>query len=101
MFCFGIDSFRVFGNSSGILNWDNGTHRLNKSLLNYWCDRITLLKSYFSKLSIDHTFRENNDVADALSKEALDGDVGILHWEEWVERALTLSGSVPFFSDII
>lgn len=26
MFCFGIDSFRVFGDSSGIVNWDNGTH---------------------------------------------------------------------------
>lgn len=57
--------------------------------------------SWFSDLNIDHVFRENNDVADALSKEALDGEVGYLYWEEWVEGFHTHSGSMKFLEEVI
>lgn len=97
----GMDSLRIFGDSLVIIKWANKLVHLDNVLLHHWCLRISGMLNRFLDLSIEHTYRENNDVADSLSKEALDGDPGILQWEEWVDEQMVLSGSMSsFFSEM-
>lgn len=68
--------------------------------LKHWRDRVKILMYWFQDLTTDHIFREFNDVADSLSKLALDGEAGVLHQEEWEEDALSQKGSMWSFDDV-
>lgn len=93
----GIDSLIFYGDSLVVINWENKQAKLENTQLYHWCSRIAFLVSHFVDLSINHVYRENNDVADTLSKEALDGDPGVLLWEEWIHGSCAHSGSISSF----
>lgn len=92
-----IDSLKVYGDSMVIINWANRQAKLENTLLYHWCNRISFLLNRFLDLSIVRVYRENNDVADSLSKEAPDGEPRVLFWEEWVDGLCAHFGSISSF----
>lgn len=92
-----IDSVKVFGDSLVIINWANKQANLENTLLHHWCQRTSFMLNNFLDLSILHVYKENNDVADSLSKEVVDGERGALYWEEWVDGICAHFGSLNSF----
>lgn len=68
---------------------------ISSNLANY-IYLLTMLDG-FRDLTIEHTYRVNNDVADSLSKLALDGVPGVLLWEEWIEDICVHLGFINSF----
>ena len=67
----GIPMLNIFGDSTVIINWANYQASLDSPCLSHWCMDTKCLMSFFSNLSIKHTYREHNQRTDSLSKEAL------------------------------
>lgn len=61
-----------------------------------WCIRIQEDLSLRHTYSLDHIYREFNTQADKLSKLALDGDEGLLFWEDVCEDVVVDAGSLYF-----
>ena len=67
----GIPLLNIFGDSTVIINWANYQASLDYPCLSHWCMDTRIMMSCFSIMSIKHTYREHNQRADSLSKEAL------------------------------
>jgi hypothetical protein len=50
-----------------------------------WKDRILEIEKSFSTLRFAHIYREENGVADALSKKALQAPEGKIQYNKWIE----------------
>lgn len=86
----GLDTIRIFGDSSVIINWANKKANLKNVSLQNRCNKTFSLMDKFQNISIAHTYRENNTMADALSNLSIEGDLGTLLWEEWVDELLLI-----------
>ena len=75
----GLPSLHIFGDSSMIINWALGKAALTCLALDYWCEAIRKMIPNFLKLDFQHIYREQNQCADGLSKEALLLDPGLCH----------------------
>jgi len=84
----GISHLQVFGDSSVVISWFNAQQRLDIISLAYWKRKILVLDEAFTSIIAAHTYHENNQVADTLSKEALLDDEGFLTWRFLVDGAL-------------
>jgi ribonuclease HI len=67
----GIDDIHLLGDSKIVIGWLNKKTNLQVVALESWKERIVELFKHFRKLSFAHIFREDNKVADVLSKKAL------------------------------
>ena len=79
---FGIVSLQVFGDSRVTIKWATCEFNLQVITLTPWCKRIEDMINYFLNINFQHIFREHNQLENQLSKETLDGEIGILLWEE-------------------
>jgi hypothetical protein len=59
--------------------------KLQVNTLQGWMDRIRNLQTTFTKLSVIHTYRENNKEVDLLSKVALKKKVGSISFNIWMD----------------
>ena len=73
----GIPLLTIYGDSLVIINWANKLSSLDSPSLKHWCKDITSLTHFFSPLTLNHIYHENNQQADSLSKKALVLDPGI------------------------
>ena len=67
----GIPLLSVYGDSQVIISWVNRKYSLNTPLLSHWCDDILSLLQLVPPVTINHIYREHNQQADILSKQAL------------------------------
>jgi ribonuclease HI len=75
----------VLGDSKIIIDWLNRKGSIMVENLYGWKERITDLIPLFRSLSFSHIFREENKVADNLSKKALfllQGKISYSQWED-------------------
>ena len=79
----GIPTLKVFGDSSVIINWENGTATLSPPEIHYWCRDTRKLCSHFLELSFFHIYHEHNQQADCLSKTALSLALGFSSYAEF------------------
>ena len=70
-FHLGIPLLSVYGDSQVIISWVNKKYFLNAPLLSHWCDEILSLLQLVPLVTINHIYREHNQQADILSKQAL------------------------------
>jgi ribonuclease HI len=63
-----LQSIHIMGDSKIIIDWLRGKGRLQVISLDCWKDRITALITSFQKISFDHVYREENQVADSPFK---------------------------------
>ena len=81
----GIPSLSIYGDSFVIINWENDNVTLFVLDLDGWCEKIKSLKSSFLSLEFQHVYREHNQIADFLSKEALILAIGKLSHSEFFD----------------
>ena len=93
----GIPSLHVHGDSTSIINWVNGRVALLSLNLEGWCQNIRKLESSFLSLDFLHVYREYNEKADGLSKEALSLDIDHLYFTEFFEGEIIGNGLIQLF----
>jgi ribonuclease HI len=81
-----LQSIHILGDSKIIIDWLHRKGRLQVISLNCWKDKIMALINSFQKISFDHVYREENQVADSLSKQALTRDLGKLTFFQCIEE---------------
>jgi len=71
-----IFAVQIFGDLKNVINWVKGSSSCHNQILQVLLDEILLLKSSFNQLFIYHTYRENNEEVDKLSKDGLKQNLG-------------------------
>eukprot|EP00253_Pinus_taeda_P008941 PITA_08941 len=71
-----IFTIQIFGDSLNVINWVNGNSRCQNYMLRPLLDEIMILKQSFNGFFLEHIYRNRNEDADKLSKEALLQDLG-------------------------
>jgi len=77
-----INDIRIFGDSRVIIDWFNHKSMIHTLSLQHWCRTIRDILPHYTCVTVRHTYRENNEDADRLSKKALGGHRGLLNIEE-------------------
>ena len=93
----GIPLAHVFGDSSVIINWANGSTALFPPDLRHWCGETKKLIGSFKDLSLSHIYREHNRLVDCLSKKALSYPQGKGFFKEVFENHLVTQDSFQLF----
>ena len=93
----GLPYLHIRGDSSAIINWFNRRVDLSSLELEGWCRNIRALQDSFAHLEATHVYREYNDKADSLSKEALGLNSGYLHYMEFIEGKCSGRDSFQFY----
>jgi hypothetical protein len=77
-----MQSSSSFWHSLVIINWANGIYRCQISRFLPLLEDVLRIKSLFDNISFSHIYRERNQMADKLSKEATQLDYGLWHVTE-------------------
>jgi ribonuclease HI len=88
----GCRSLQVFGDSLVIINWAIGVHGCHVSRLLPMLEDVLRIKSLFDSISFSHIYRERNQLADGLSKEASQ-----LAFGQWYIEEHTSTGIRGFY----
>lgn len=96
---FGLVDLKVYGDSRVIIKWASKEFNLQVLALHHWCWRTRAEIDKCGKVIFEHIYREQNDMADKLSKLAFDGIEGYLLWEEWYEQNVLDNGAHFIFGD--
>ena len=80
-----------------IINWENHKASLSSLELTHWCDNIRSLIRGFFWLDIRHVYKEHNQSADSLSKDALALAPGVLHFTEVIDGSTCMIGEFELF----
>jgi hypothetical protein len=75
----------LLGDSKVIIDWINGKVDLRLAALERWKERTSEARRMFKSLSASHIYREENAIADHLSKLALSPPLGFLTFSRWEE----------------
>jgi len=78
-----IQDLHLMGESMIVINWLKGRGTLQVAILESWKNRIIDLLPFFKSIYFPHIYRENNIVADDLSKLALNSLVGHISYNKW------------------
>jgi ribonuclease HI len=81
----GVISLQVLGDSKLILDWVNDKNSMENSVLQPLTEKLREVKNQFNSVSFHHMYRELNEFADQLSKEALTLHEGLVITSEWIE----------------
>ena len=87
----------IFGDSSVIINWEKGISTLTTLDLEAWCKNIKELTTLFTTIDYQHVYREYNEKADFLSKEALKFPTDLLTFIEYYEGIVIGEASIQQF----
>ena len=80
-----------------VINWEKMEVDLNVIDLVHWCERVVTLKSSFLAIKLSHIYREHNSSVDALSKEDIFLDMGILSYFEILYGEMIGRYTIQFF----
>lgn len=83
---------QIFGDPKIVLNWCNNTATCHAYTLRTIMDDIAFLKKHFNHVSCTHIYREHNESADKLSKEATHRSRG-----EWLITEHILERTYQYF----
>lgn len=83
--------------SQVVINWINHIGRMNVLALSPWLNKIRSLQPHFPGIQFLHVPREENGLADTLSKRALLSLEGTLFFELWAGDIIREEGSIRLF----
>lgn len=69
--------------SKVIIDWINDKVELRSAALECWKERITEAKRLLKSFTAIHIYREKNNIADQLSKQALTRPPGLITFARW------------------
>jgi len=92
-----ITDIRIFGDSRVIIDWFNHKSMIHTLLLQHWCRTIRDILPHFSCVTVSHTYRENNEDAERLSKKAFGGPRGHLFFYETRGTTIIRTGQMKLF----
>lgn len=78
----GVRGLHVFRDSQVVIDWAKGSSKCTIFRLIPILEEISILKSHFNNISFNHVYREQNTIADGLSKEGsqrLEGEESTIH----------------------
>jgi ribonuclease HI len=78
-----IEVLLLLGDSKVIIDWINGNADLQTAGLECWKDRTIEATRLIKSLSTSHIYREDNCIADFLSKQGLSRPLGFLTFSRW------------------
>ena len=93
----GVPLNQIFGDSMVIISWENKHSALEIPALKHWCDDIIHMLLCAPPLTINHTFREHNTLADGLSKSALKHEIGTWYFSEIMDGQVINDGQFQLF----
>ena len=79
-----------FSDSKVVVDWENGRNTIRVPHLHHLLAEIQNLKAIFRRISFAHIYRELNEEAEFLSKQALSYQPGLMEIEEVAEGITTL-----------
>ena len=77
-----IQEIQIYGDSKVVIDWANEKSTIRALHLEHLLEEIQTLKLSFRRISCGHVYRELNMEADALSKQALAYQPGLMETEE-------------------
>ena len=93
----GIPLLSIYGDSLVIISWATGKGTLNLPHLSHWCDDIRELLHNFPEMIMKHIYREHNQIADSLSKNALSLDSGFGNFKESLNDKIIDHGTFQLY----
>ena len=93
----GVPLNQIFGDSMVIISWANKLSALEIPTLKHWCEGILYMLHTVPPVTINHTFREHNILADGLSKRALNLEVGFRLFIEFLDGKVIEDGQFLLF----
>ena len=87
----------IYGDSLVIISWLNKKISLDVPSLMHWCNDISNMLQMAPLVIFKHTFREHNTLADGLSKQALNFDMGLGSFSETLDGLVINHGHYDFF----
>ena len=93
----GLPMMHILGDSSVIINWAKGISTLTTLDLEAWCENIIDLTILFTSIDYQHVYREYNERADILSKEALQLATGLLSFTKYCEGIVIREATIQLF----
>ena len=91
-----ISRMYVYGDLKVIADWDLGIHTIHSIELLHWLGRVKGPFCSFYTLHFHHVYREDNSLADGLSKQAIGLGGGKMFWEEKLEGCTMDLGILSF-----
>ena len=80
-----------------IISWLNRNYALDVPSLMHWCYDIRLMLQKVPPMIFKHTYREHNSLADALSKQGLELDMGFVSFSETIDGLIVNQGILNLF----
>ena len=93
----GMPTRLIFGDSMVIISWLNGLSTLDIPSLMHWCDEIKNMLLIVPPVTFKHIYREHNMLADGLSKQALNLDMGYGTFFESLDGMVIEHGQFTLF----
>ena len=93
----GLPLKKIYGDSLVVINWENCKSDLSSIDLDHWCDNIRNMIMCSSGMDISHVYREHNQRADCLSKDALLLSPSHSVFSEYYDVTMCMSGSTQLF----
>jgi ribonuclease HI len=78
----GVQSIQIFGDSMNVINWSRKTQTCHNIFLLPIVEEIFILLDSFESFSLRHVYRDQNSVADSLSKAGIQLTFGQWHITE-------------------
>ena len=80
-----------------IISWLNRNSALDVPSLMHWCCDIRFMLQKDPLMIFKHTYREHNSLANALSKQGLKLDMGVVSFSETMDGLIVNHGNLNLF----
>ena len=80
-----------------IISWLNRSTALDVPSLMHWCCDIRHMLQMGPPMIFKHIYREHNSLADVLSKQGLNLDMGVVSFSEHLDGLIVNQGSLNLF----
>ena len=87
----------IYGDSLVIISWLNRLSALDVPALMHWSYDIKNMLQFAPQVIFKHIFREHNSLADGLSKQALNLDMGVGIYSETLDGSVINQGHYVLF----
>lgn len=89
-----LDSITINGDAKSIIDWIKNFTQFHLSILSIWMARIRELAASFRSINYNHIFKEQNQLADLLSKRGIGVIPGKYFFAVYYQNSLLSVGSI-------
>ena len=93
----GLPLHSIYGDSKVIISWINDQSALDLPTLIHWCEDIKYMKRLAPQVIFMHIFLEHNMLADSLSKQAVNLNIGFALFTEYLNGKAIENGHYRLF----